>query len=273
MSRARRSRRPSPGSTSSRAGCGASARGTASRTSARSSRTRSRRPTSWPTPRTPATTPSCSTSSATCCSRSTSSRCCSRSAAPATSRQVAEHCHEKLIRRHPHVFSAEEIEARDCATRDRRRRAAQLGRDQGRRARPRAGIFGEVPENLPGAAARAQGPAPRRVARLRRPRRRAAARGRCSGGVEELEARSARGATARRSSTSVGDVLFAAVNVARKLNVDPELALRAAAERFRAASRRPSALAAARRRALGRPDARRAARLLRPRPPAHRRTP
>ena len=31
----------------------------------------------------------------------------------------------------------------------------------------------------------------------------------------------------------VGDVLFAAVNVARKLKVDPELALRAASERFR----------------------------------------
>ena len=32
----------------------------------------------------------------------------------------------------------------------------------------------------------------------------------------------------------VGDVLFAAVNVARRLNVDPELALRAATGRFRA---------------------------------------
>ncbi len=31
----------------------------------------------------------------------------------------------------------------------------------------------------------------------------------------------------------LGDVLFAAVNVARKLKVDPELALRAASERFR----------------------------------------
>ncbi|HTX13613.1 MAG TPA: nucleoside triphosphate pyrophosphohydrolase, partial [Solirubrobacteraceae bacterium] len=31
----------------------------------------------------------------------------------------------------------------------------------------------------------------------------------------------------------LGDVLFAVVNVARKLAVDPELALRAAAERFR----------------------------------------
>jgi len=31
----------------------------------------------------------------------------------------------------------------------------------------------------------------------------------------------------------LGDVLFAAVNVARKLKVDPELALRAASDRFR----------------------------------------
>ena len=31
----------------------------------------------------------------------------------------------------------------------------------------------------------------------------------------------------------VGDLLFAAVNVARKARVDPELALRAAADRFR----------------------------------------
>ena len=36
------------------------------------------------------------------------------------------------------------------------------------------------------------------------------------------------------SRHDVGDLLFAAVNVARLVNVDPELALRAAAERFRA---------------------------------------
>ena len=33
---------------------------------------------------------------------------------------------------------------------------------------------------------------------------------------------------------AVGDLLFAAVNVARKLKVDPELALRSSADRFRA---------------------------------------
>ena len=47
--------------------------------------------------------------------------------------------------------------------------------------------------------------------------------------LDELEA-----ATTREERFhEVGDVLFAAVNVARKLKVDPELALRASAERFR----------------------------------------
>ncbi len=42
----------------------------------------------------------------------------------------------------------------------------------------------------------------------------------------------------------VGDVLFAAVNVARKLKVDPELALRAAADRFRGRVQEAADLAA-----------------------------
>ncbi len=44
----------------------------------------------------------------------------------------------------------------------------------------------------------------------------------------------------------LGDVLFAAVNVARKLNVDPELALRAATRRFVDRVRRAEELAEAR---------------------------
>ena len=42
----------------------------------------------------------------------------------------------------------------------------------------------------------------------------------------------------------VGDLLFAAVSVARKLRVDPELALRASADRFRERVERAAALAA-----------------------------
>jgi XTP/dITP diphosphohydrolase/tetrapyrrole methylase family protein/MazG family protein/ATP diphosphatase len=90
------------------------------------------------------------------------------------------------------------------------------------------GIFGEVPENLP---------APLYA---RKVQRRAASTGFDFPGVEgpmqsvrdelaELEA--AGDADARFHE--LGDVLFAAVNVARKLHVDPELALRAAADRFR----------------------------------------
>jgi XTP/dITP diphosphohydrolase/tetrapyrrole methylase family protein/MazG family protein/ATP diphosphatase len=41
----------------------------------------------------------------------------------------------------------------------------------------------------------------------------------------------------------VGDVLFAAVNVARRLNVDPELALRSMAKRFAARVERAEKLA------------------------------
>jgi uncharacterized protein YabN with tetrapyrrole methylase and pyrophosphatase domain len=89
------------------------------------------------------------------------------------------------------------------------------------------GIFGEVPENLPGPLY------------ARKVQRRAASSGFDFEHVpyEAVEAELAelRDATDREAAFhEVGDVLFAAVNVARKLKVDPELALRAAAERFRA---------------------------------------
>ena len=97
------------------------------------------------------------------------------------------------------------------------------------RARPRAGLFGEVPENLPSPLY------------ARKVQRRAASSGFDFPGVEgplqavrdeldELEA----AAEPDERFHELGDVLFAAVNVARKLRVDPELALRAASDRFRA---------------------------------------
>jgi XTP/dITP diphosphohydrolase/tetrapyrrole methylase family protein/MazG family protein/ATP diphosphatase len=51
-----------------------------------------------------------------------------------------------------------------------------------------------------------------------------------AGELEELEAA---GGDRDAVFHEVGDVLFAAVNVARKLHVDPELALRSASARFR----------------------------------------
>jgi XTP/dITP diphosphohydrolase/tetrapyrrole methylase family protein/MazG family protein/ATP diphosphatase len=134
--------------------------------------------------------------------------------------QVAEHVRQKLIRRHPHVFG--EVDART---------AGEVLRnwDEIKRAEPgrEAGIFGEVPENLPA------------LLHARKVQRRAASSGfdfdrvpydAVAGELEELEAA---GGDRDAIFHEVGDVLFAAVNVARKLHVDPELALRSASARFR----------------------------------------
>jgi MazG family protein len=134
---------------------------------------------------------------------------------------VAEHCTEKLIRRHPHVFG--ETEARSAGEVLRnwdKIKQTEAGREPG--------LFGEVPENLP---------APLYA---RKVQRRAASTGfdfvDVDGAVEavrdelgELEA----AGTADERFHELGDVLFAAVNTARKMHLDPELALRAAADRFR----------------------------------------
>jgi MazG family protein len=134
--------------------------------------------------------------------------------------EVAEHVHDKLVRRHPHIFGSVEAETAGTVLRnwDAIKRT-EAGREPG--------IFGEVPENLPGPLY------------ARKVQRRAASTGfdfehvpyeAVSAELEELaEADGDREAAFHE----LGDVLFAAVNVARKLKVDPELALRAAADRFR----------------------------------------
>ena len=52
-----------------------------------------------------------------------------------------------------------------------------------------------------------------------------------------------RGPRIPRLDAELGDVLFAAVNVARRVGADPELAVRAAADRFRVRVERAEALA------------------------------
>ncbi len=131
---------------------------------------------------------------------------------------VARGVHEKLVRRHPHVFG--EAEAR-TAGRVRERWEQIKTEDEGRE-----GIFHHVPEALPA------------LLYARKVQRRAAAIG-----FEYPE-------TAPETEPDphvveeVGDVLFAAVNVARRLNVDPELALRWMSDRFVARVERAERLAA-----------------------------
>ncbi len=134
---------------------------------------------------------------------------------------VATHATEKLIRRHPHVFGQVEVESAAEVLRNWDAiKATEAGREPG--------IFGEVPENLPGPLY------------ARKVQRRAASTGFDFDGVEsplesvrdELDELIAAESDGERFD-ELGDVLFAAVNVARKMQVDPELALRSASDRFR----------------------------------------
>jgi MazG family protein len=143
---------------------------------------------------------------------------------------VARRIHEKLVRRHPHVFG--EVEARTPGRV--RENWERIKAEQ----EEREGIFHHVPETLPA------------LLYARKLQRRAAAvefeYPDASGALADLddELRELRAAIwdadepvpesepDPRVFEELGDVLFAAVNVARKLNVDPELALRAMAKRF-----------------------------------------
>jgi XTP/dITP diphosphohydrolase/tetrapyrrole methylase family protein/MazG family protein/ATP diphosphatase len=145
---------------------------------------------------------------------------------------VAREVTEKLIRRHPHVFGDVQAETSEKVRRN---------WDEIKRGEPgrEPGVFGEVPENLPGPLY------------ARKVQRRAASSGFDFPGVEgplqsvrdELDELQ-KAKTREEQFHELGDVLFAAVNVARKLAVDPELALREAADRFRARVNAGSELAA-----------------------------
>ena len=107
--------------------------------------------------------------------------------------EVADRCREKLIRRHPHVFGDASVET-----------AAGVVRqwDAIKRDDERGGsVFGPMPENLPS------------LSYARKVQRQAG--------------------DDRAAFEIVGDLFFCAVAAARALDVDPELALREAANRFR----------------------------------------
>jgi XTP/dITP diphosphohydrolase/tetrapyrrole methylase family protein/MazG family protein/ATP diphosphatase len=134
---------------------------------------------------------------------------------------VARAIHEKLVRRHPHVFGDVEAEtAADVRGTWERIKIEQEGRE---------GVFHDVPETLPA------------LLLARKVQQRAKAVGfeyaDVEGAVADLddELRELKDDlhVRERRAEELGDVLFAAVNVARKLDVDPELELRRAAQRFR----------------------------------------
>jgi MazG family protein len=122
--------------------------------------------------------------------------------------EVADHVHAKLVRRHPHVFGEADADSAGEVLRNWDAiKATEAGREPG--------IFGEVPENLPA------------LLYARKVQRRATA-----AGLDAPRAAMVDDATFE----GVGDLLFAVVARCRELQVDPELALRAAADRYRAAA-------------------------------------
>jgi len=110
---------------------------------------------------------------------------------------VAEHCRLKLIRRHPHVFGEREAETAGDVVRN----WNQIKRDEEQGGDP----FGHLPETLPATI----------YAKKVLKRARSAGHDRATPGDDP------------------GDRLLAAVQEAVEAGADPELSLRAAANRYR----------------------------------------
>jgi MazG family protein len=149
--------------------------------------------------------------------------------------QVADGVHAKLVRRHPHVFGEADLSTAGAV----RRQWDEIKREQ----EGREGVFHDVPDALPA------------LLHARKVQRRAAAVGfeypdldgalaDLADELAELKAELAEGPAERRAA-ELGDLLFACVNVARRLDADPELELRQATRRFVARVEEAERLAAA----------------------------
>jgi len=142
---------------------------------------------------------------------------------------VTRGVHAKLVRRHPHVFGDVVADSSGAV----RQNWEKIKREQ----EGREGVFHDVAEALPA------------LLYARKLQQRARAVGfeypDVEGALADLDDE-VRELRAELDPSELGDVLFAAVNVARKLDVDPELELRLAARRFRDRVTTAEALAAER---------------------------
>jgi nucleoside triphosphate diphosphatase len=137
---------------------------------------------------------------------------------------VAAGIHAKLVRRHPHIFGEAQAETPE----DVRRTWDAIKRE----SEGREGIFHDVPAAFPSTLL------------AQKLQQRAAAVGfdweqaadvlaKVEEETAEIADEMAAGGGPDRLADEVGDLLFSVVNLARKLKVDPELALRRSALRFR----------------------------------------
>jgi len=139
---------------------------------------------------------------------------------------VARSICEKLRRRHPHVFGGEKLTDTHKQT-----LAWEAHKEAERQSKDQPGLLAGVPLSLPA------------ITRAVKLQQRAARVGfdwqnaseivaKVREELEELAAALVDKASADTIEAEVGDVLFSCVNLARKLHVDPETALRAVNQRF-----------------------------------------
>ena len=134
--------------------------------------------------------------------------------------------HDKLVRRHPHVFGDVSVTDADEVTRNWERIKATERATQGRRP----SVLDGVPKALPA------------LAHASTVQRKAAKVGfdwpDVTGALDKVAEEAAEVVDARENGDAhdiraeIGDLLFAVVNVARHLGVEPETALRSATEKF-----------------------------------------
>lgn len=139
---------------------------------------------------------------------------------------------EKMRRRHPHVFGEERIGTAAEQTQAWEVHKARERSEKNKDGKP-AGLLDDVPVGLPA------------LTRANKIGKRAAtvgfewpdwrgAREKVSEELEEVDAALAQNAPREHLEHEIGDLLFAAVNLARYLKIDPETALRACNDRFAA---------------------------------------
>jgi ATP diphosphatase len=164
---------------------------------------------------------------------------------------VARAIHDKLVRRHPHVFVPGELATEDPKSASELSRSWEELKARERAEKGEASALAGVPKALPALT---------RAAKLGRRAARVGFDWPDAGQVrakvlEELaEVDAALEAAPETNSEAVveemGDLLFAVVNWTRHLKLEPEEALRAANAKFEQRFRRMESLAAARERAL-----------------------
>jgi nucleoside triphosphate diphosphatase len=158
---------------------------------------------------------------------------------------VAAAISDKMVRRHPHVFGDAEIASAAAQTEAWEQHKAAERRDRAQRLGAAESVLDGVALALPA------------LMRAVKIQQRAARIGfdwpearpvfdKLAEEIGELRTELREGADPRRLEDEVGDILFAVVNLARKLDIDPELALRRATAKFDRRFRRVEALGAER---------------------------